>query len=207
MHAIPLRRWPSAFAILLSFLLMITGCASLPAQGARSVTLQDQKGSPFPVSVSGSPQRTLRATIGDQNYTIGFQTTPSASEITVARSDGKKLISRTDRKGVLTVSDGSGTSIRAEGCRFPLERATRTFDPTLLALIDVENLSALSGGSSAAPVDGFRLAGRDTADLCCDEGSVSNCFPPGEDGTCGTGKELVTCAAGNCEILGTWNCC
>lgn len=173
---------------------------------------------PYPVTLSAPDGKTAQARVlrdGDGRirvdldgavYEVSVEAESDHSTVTVTTPKGELLARVESNPRRTTLSDNRGNTIQGTAGTVLGDRASQLFDRVVLMLISQENLARIS--QRHVPVQpGLRFGIPPVPDLCCDAGSVSNCFPPGEDGDCGDEQDLVICPAGNCEIIGTWNCC
>ena len=126
--------------------------------------------------------------------------------ISLSDSRGNSLGRISSDEETVSMTDGRGNTVVGPAGGLDRESAIELFDTIPLLFADADNL-AIIRGQTFLPMPNLTWGQPTVLDLCCDEGSVSNCFPPSADGTCGSGQELVACTHGNCEINGTWNCC
>ena len=174
-----------------------------------SVPLATPDGAPLVAEVTGSDADAVYVRVNGRVLQVAVSGDAETTVTEVRDAKGKLVLQAKRSPRRLLLTDGRGTSIASTSGVLRRGIAEDRFDADALVLLDSVNLARLRVRDR--PFEpGFTIVEVGTDDsLCCDSGSVSNCFAPNEDGTCSAGKELTACPNDGpaCEINGTWNCC
>ncbi|MEX0319022.1 MAG: hypothetical protein AB3N21_13775 [Ruegeria sp.] len=151
----------------------------------------------------------LEVSLDGYIYSIIVREEKNSSVSEVRDDSGALLLAVTRSDEGMTVTDQKGSSIRSDDGVISRFAASQLFEPIPLLLLDAENLRRLRAAPKAFE-PGLTIGMLEPTDsLCCDKGTVSNCFPPDDEGNCTGGKVVHECPNDGdiCEINGTWNCC